>query len=167
MRLTCSTALAISLAALVSACGKKSEEPVMPQPAPLASAAPPASAAPSAADQQKLLASLPAPYNTADPANGLAKFAQCRSCHTITKGGPNLTGPNLYGVFGTKAAAVAGFNFSDAMKASGLTWDAPTLDRWIENPRTVLPDTKMTFLGVKDPKDRQDIVAYLATQRDQ
>ncbi len=109
-----------------------------------------------------MLAALPAPFNTADPVNGMAKFALCRSCHTITKGGPNLTGPNLYGVFGTKAAAVPGFDFSDDMKASGFTWDAPTLDKWDHRSRAALPQTKMTFVGVKDAKDRADIVAYVA-----
>ncbi len=163
MRTLISTGAAVALAVLLAGCGKK-EEPVMPQ----ASSAPeaaPAATGPTPA-QQKLLAALPAPYNAADLANGESKFAQCRSCHTITKGGPNLTGPNLYGVFGTKAAQVPGFSFSDAMKASGMSWDAPTLERWITDPRKVLPDTKMTFLGVKDPKDRQDIVAYVAVQRD-
>jgi cytochrome c len=159
--------LAIGAAALLAGCGKKSEAPVMPSSAPLATT--PSSAAPAGPtpEQQKMLAALPAPYNTGDPAAGEQKFAQCRSCHSIVKGGPNLTGPNLYGVFGTKAAQVAGFSFSDAMKNSGLTWDAPTLDKWIENPRAVLPETKMTFLGLKDAKDRQDVIAYVAIQRDQ
>jgi cytochrome c len=157
--------LSLGAAALLSGCGKKSEEPVMPTPQ---SAAPVASAAPAApsADQQKMLAALPAPYNTADPVNGEAKFALCKSCHTITKGGPNLTGPNLYGVYGSKAASVAGFDFSDALKASGLTFDAPTLDKWINDPQSDVHGTKMTFAGVKDPKDRADIVAYVALQRD-
>ena len=155
--------LGFGAAALLSACGK-SQEPVMPS---TQAAAPDTSSSwtPSA-DQLKMLAALPAPFNTADPVNGMAKFALCRSCHSITKGAPNLTGPNLYGVFGTKAAAVPGFDFSDAMKASGFTWDAPTLDKWITDPRAALPETKMTFLGDKDPKERADIVAYVALQRD-
>ncbi len=154
--------------ALLSGCGK-SEAPVMPSTAPATeatAAAPPASAAPPSADQLKMLAALPAPYNTADPVNGEAQFAQCRSCHTIVKGGPNLTGPNLYGVYGSKSAAVPGFEFSDAMKAANKTWDAPTIDKWIENPRAVLPETKMTFAGVTDAKNRADIIAYVALQRD-
>ncbi len=102
-----------------------------------------------------------------DPAAGEQKFAQCRSCHAIVKGAPNLTGPNLWGVFGQKAAQVPDFNFSDGLKAASLTFDAPTLDKWLENPRGLVPETKMTFVGVKDPKDRQDVIAYLATQKDQ
>lgn len=138
----------------------------MPSSAPLTSE----SSAPDfvATPQQKaLVAALPAPYNTGDPAAGEAKFAQCRSCHAITKGAPNLTGPNLYGVFGTKAAQIAGFDFSDDLKAANLTLDAPTLDMWLTDPRTLAPQTKMTFAGLKAPQDRYDVIAYLATQKDQ
>ncbi len=165
MRAISMLALTLGSVAMLSGCGKK-EEAVMPAAPSATPAAAPASAAPPSADQQKMLAALPAPFNTADPVAGEAKFALCRSCHTITKGGPNLTGPNLYGVFGTKAGAVAGFDFSDAMKGSGMTWDAATIDKWIADPRAVLPETKMTFPGVKDAKDRTDIVAYVALQRD-
>jgi cytochrome c len=167
MRANVGLALGLAAIGLLGACGKKSEEPVMPSTAPLA-IAPASSSAPAGPtpEQQKMLAALPPPYNTGDPAAGDTKFAQCRSCHSIVKGAPNLTGPNLYGVFGTKAAEVRGFEFSDDMKASHLTWDAPTLDKWIENPRAVLTQTKMTFAGLKDPKDRQDVIAFLALQRD-
>jgi cytochrome c len=159
-------ALSIGAAALLSGCGKKSEEPVMPTPQSAAPEAASIAPAQMTEDQKKLLAALPAPFNGADPANGEAKFALCRSCHTITKGGPNLTGPNLYGVYGTKAAAVPGFEFSDDMKKSGLTFDAPTLDKWLTDPKSVVPETKMTFLGVKDARDRADIVAFVALQRE-
>ena len=143
-------------AAVLSGCGK-------PQPAAdgAATTAPPAAAAPGEADRTALLAKLPAPYNTADLANGQAKFALCASCHTLTAGGPNMTGPNLHGIFGSKAGAVEKFSFSDGMKASGITWDAAQMDRWITDPKAMLPDTKMTFPGFKDSKDRADVIAYL------
>ena len=168
MRRVTALAPVMITAALLAGCGKKSEEQaVMPSSAPLSASAPESAAAAPSAEQQKMLAALPAPFNTGDPVAGEAKTAQCKSCHSFAKGGPNLTGPDLYGVFGTKSAQVAGFSFSDAMKAANLTWDAPTLDKWITDPRTLVPNTKMTFNGVKDPKDRQDIIAYLALQRDQ
>jgi cytochrome c len=72
-----------------------------------------------------------------------------------------MTGPNLHGVFGRKAASVPGFTYSDVLKASGWTWDAARVDTWITDPKVALPGTKMTFAGLKDPKDRTDTIAYL------
>jgi cytochrome c len=118
----------------------------------------------SAADRQKLLAALPAPYNAGDLANGEAKFALCRSCHTIEPGGANMTGPNLHGVFGRAAASGAEFKYSDALKGSGIVWDADHLNQWLEKPQTYLPGTKMTFAGLKDAKDRTDLIAYLMVE---
>ena|SRR5690606_9495000 len=108
-----------------------------------------------------LLASYPAPYNTADVENGERKFGLCRSCHSITPGGPNMTGPNLHGVFGRRAAQAPGYNYSDALKAHDIVWDASHLDQWLANPRTYLPGTKMSFAGLPDAKDRTDLIAYL------
>ncbi|WP_309091433.1 cytochrome c family protein [Phenylobacterium sp.] len=128
-----------------------------------------ASSAPAApemsdAEKQALLASYPAPYNTADLANGEAKFGLCRSCHTITPGGANMTGPNLHGVFGRKAAQVANYKYSDALKNSGIVWDASHLDEWLAKPMTYLPGTKMSFAGLKDAKDRTDLIAFLMVE---
>lgn len=114
-------------------------------------------------DAQKtaLLAELPDPYRSADVARGEALYAMCRSCHTYVQGGTNMTGPNLWGTFGAKAAHVPGFNYSDALKASGLTWDVATMDKWIENPRGLVDGTKMSFVGMKSPEDRAALIAFL------
>jgi|SRR5579872_6601982 len=127
-------------------------------------APPPAAPAPTPltdAQKKALLAQLPAAYQGADLANGEAKFAVCQACHTIVQGGADMTGPNLWGIFGRKAGSEASFAYSDDMKAAGWTWDADHLDKWITNPKTVLNGTKMTFVGVPDPNDRRDIIAYL------
>ncbi|MFI4935085.1 MAG: c-type cytochrome [Caulobacterales bacterium] len=154
------TAAAVVVLAL-GACGKStsntatSEQPANPTE--------PASAPPTLTDAQKkaLLAELPAAYQSADLDNGQAKFAICRSCHTNVQGGGDMVGPNLYGIFGRKSGSEAGFAYSDDLKNAGWTWDADHLDKWITNPRGVLANSKMTFVGVPDPKDRTDIIAYL------
>jgi cytochrome c len=158
-----------AVAALVllglAACGRK-EEPVMPQTdAPSADVAPAAGPAP---EQLKaLLASLPAPYSSGNPENGKRVAGLCRSCHSFEKGGPNMTGPNLYGVYGKAAGVHPDYSHSQALKSAGITWDAQTLDKWVENPRQLVPGNKMTFAGIKKPQDRVDLVAYLRTQADE
>ena len=129
-----------------------------------AAASPPPRPAPTAAEKAALLASLPAPYDMADLDNGRRVFARCRSCHTITDGGPNMTGPNLYGVFGRQAGGKSDYNYSTAVKQAGFVWDAERLDHWLENPRTFLKGTKMTFAGIPDATDRRDVIAFLKVE---
>lgn len=149
--------LAIVAAGLLASCGKSQTAS--------GSGAPVAPAAEPTPEQAKaLIAALPAPYNAADLDNGKHKFAQCRSCHTTAQGGPNMTGPNLWGVFGRKAGSAEGFAYSDGVKAASFTWDAEHLDKWITDPRAMIPGTKMTFFGIKDPKDRVDVIAYLKSE---
>ena len=150
---------AAALATLLSGCGPKpsSGEPETP-------AAPPAPAI-SEADAKAMLASLPAPYNTADWDNGKTQFGRCRSCHTVGAGQANQVGPNLYGVFNRPMASVPGYNYSDALKSSPEHgWDGGHMDKWIEDPRGSHPGTKMAFAGIKDAEDRKDLIAFLMTQ---
>ncbi|HEY8004444.1 MAG TPA: cytochrome c family protein [Phenylobacterium sp.] len=159
MRHLCLTFAAVAAAATLSACNKSqtaSQTGQAPAEAPGPALTP---------DQMKAAqAKLPAPYNTADLDNGQSKFALCSTCHTLPAGGPNMTGPNLHGIFGRKAASLPGFSYSDALKGAGWTWDAQHIDTWITDPKAVLPGTKMTFAGLKDPKDRTDVIAYLMVQ---
>lgn len=121
----------------------------IPQPAPIPEAAKP------------LLAQLPASYAHADLENGKLHFNLCKPCHTLVSGGPNMTGPNLYGVFGRKVASHPGFDYSSALKAKDWTWDTAHIDQWLKNPRAYVPGTKMTFYGIPDDEDRRDLIAYL------
>jgi cytochrome c len=139
----------------LAACGKA------PNPASAPASAPPAAAVPTSVEVKAALATLPTAYQGADLENGEAKFALCRACHTVIQGGENMTGPNLWGVFGRKAGSVAGYNYSDGVKALPFAWDAERINQWIANPRAMVPTTKMTYLGMEDPKDRIDVVAYL------
>lgn len=104
----------------------------------------------------------PTPTATTAAATEPAAFAPCKTCHSVEPG-KNGIGPSLAGIFGDKAATVPGFEFSDAMKNSGLTWSQPTLDRYLTDPRGVVPGTKMSFGGVKDAAQRQAIINYLKT----
>jgi len=94
-----------------------------------------------------------------------AAFAQCAACHTIAKDAPNGLGPNLWAVAGTKAGDIKGYEFSPALKASGLTWDEATLDKWLENPRALVPGTKMSFAGISDAAKRKELVTWLMAQK--
>ncbi len=150
-----------AIASLLAACGKSQTASTSGS----GEAAPAAAPAEPTPEQAKaLIATLPAPYNAADLDNGKHKFAQCLSCHTTAQGGPNMTGPNLWGVFGRKAGSRDGFAYSDGLKAAGWTWDAAQLDKWITDPRADIAGTKMTFFGIKDPKDRVDVIAYLKSE---
>ena len=86
---------------------------------------------------------------------------QCKSCHTVEKGGPSPLGPNLFGVIGRKAGSAAGFASSDAMKKSGITWDEASLADYLKDPKAKVPETKMVFAGLKRPAQLADVIAYL------
>lgn len=155
MRVMSITGLCVGVALLLAGCGPSGGGASSQAPAPTEAGPSPAAKA--------ALASLPAPYSGADLANGQEKFNQCRACHTAEKDAPNMTGPNLWGVFGRKAGSLPGFQYSESLKSTGITWDAAAIDKWITNPRAVAPDTRMSLVGVSNAKDRVDIVGYLRT----
>ena len=106
-----------------------------------------------------LLSTVPAAAQ--DVAAGEKVFAQCRACHQIGESAKNAVGPVLNGLFGRKAGTIEGFNYSSANKSSGLTWDEATFREYIKDPKAKIPGTKMIFPGLKDPKQVDDVVAYL------
>ncbi|MGE5476057.1 MAG: c-type cytochrome [Bacteroidales bacterium] len=112
-----------------------------------------------------LLVSAPALAQTAgDPAAGEKVFNQCKACHTI-EAGKNRVGPSLHGVVGRPAGSVEGFQYSPAMKSSGLTWTPETLDKYLTDPKATVPGNKMAFAGLKKPEDRTNVIAYLSQQK--
>ena len=161
----------------LGACGKKEAATEAETATPAAESAAPAAAtnetaapaaAPAAAaisdEDKEALAKLPAPFNTADLANGAKVFAQCKTCHTMDKAGKNGVGPDMYGLVGRKSGTKEGFVYSDAMKAAGKTWDLPTLNEYVKAPKTFIPGNKMAFVGVPNDKNRTDVLAYIAVK---
>ena len=98
----------------------------------------------------------------ADPAQlkrGEEIYSRCAACHSIEG---NRTGPQHCGLFGRKAGTAPGYTgYSDAMKASGIVWNARTLDRFLRDPPRAVPGTAMTYAGVTDARERADLIAYL------
>jgi cytochrome c len=93
---------------------------------------------------------------------GKVVFKKCSICHTVDPARKGV-GPTLFGVVGRKSATVAGFNYSDAMKAADKTWDPATLDTYLTSPKTLVPGTKMIFPGLPNADDRANVIAYLST----
>jgi cytochrome c len=96
-----------------------------------------------------------------EAAAGEAVFARCTLCHRIGPNAANALGPALNGLVGRKAGMLAGFAYSAAMKASGLTWDEKALDVYLISPKTAVPGNKMQFPGLPEVKDRINLIAYL------
>jgi cytochrome c len=110
--------------------------------------------------------SLPKLLAAADPKKGEGLTKACSACHVFDKGGTAKVGPPLYGVVDRPVAEVAGFAYSDALKGKGGKWTFDALNNFIDNPKSAVPGTKMTYAGEKDPAKRADILAYLRTLSD-
>ena len=119
-------------------------------------------------DTAKAAASEPFPVllAKADAKKGEALSKPCAACHDFTKPGVSKVGPPLYGVVGRGKAQVAGFAYSDAMKAKGGDWSFDELNKFIADPKKDIPGTKMAYAGEKDDSKRADIVAYLRSLAD-
>lgn len=102
----------------------------------------------------------------ADAKKGKSLVKPCAACHDFSKGGASKVGPPLYGVVGRAKAHIAGFAYSDAMKAKGGDWSFDELNKFIADPKKDISGTKMAFAGEKDDAKRADIVAYLRTLSD-
>jgi cytochrome c len=96
-----------------------------------------------------------------DAEHGKTIFKACATCHATDQA--DRVGPGLGGIIGRKAGTVPGFRYSNAMKKSDIVWDAKILEAYLESPQKVVPGNRMPYAGLKNPTDRADLVAYLAT----
>lgn len=104
---------------------------------------------------------------TADAGAGAKSFKKCKACHSTAKGGKNKVGPNLWDVVGRAKAGVSGFKFSGALKGLGGDWTYKDLDAFLAKPKAFAKGTKMSFAGLKKPKDRANVIIYLRSLSDQ
>jgi cytochrome c len=101
-----------------------------------------------------------APALGADAEHGKALFQACAACHTEK---PDAMGPSLKGVFGRKTATLEDFRYSNAMKRANLVWDEPNLRGYLVDPQQLVKGNRMPFSGLREPKDVEDVIAYLKT----
>jgi cytochrome c len=136
-----------------------------PAPAPEPGAAAPAPGAPTPAEPTAAAPTIQALLVSADPARGEAdtKKLGCVACHTFVEGGKAGIGPNLYGIVGAPHAHMEGFVYSNALKSHEGPWTFDELNKWLTKPAAYAPGTRMTFVGIKDAKDRADVIDYLRT----
>jgi cytochrome c len=96
-----------------------------------------------------------------DVEKGQNSFKKCLPCHRIGPDAKNLVGPELNGLDGRKSGTAEGFNYSDANKNSGIEWNEASFKEYIKDPRAKIPGTKMTFAGIKNDDEINDLWAYL------
>jgi cytochrome c len=107
-----------------------------------------------------LIAATTAAHAQGDAALGEKRFEECASCHTTVRG-ENGVGPSLFGVLDRKAGAIDEFRYSPAMKRSGITWTAKSLDEFVADPQKMVPGNRMPYAGLPDARERANLLAYL------
>ncbi len=93
---------------------------------------------------------------------GKASFNKCMACHSIGPGAKNKVGPELNGIDGRKAGTAPDYNYSEANKSSGITWNEANFKKYIHDPKAMVPGTKMFFAGIKNEKEVDNLWAYVS-----
>lgn len=171
-RTTMIMALGLASGLLVACGGPDDSGEIESAPPPPAETAAPASApdvvpaaeTAEATEETAEFAGFPEPYASADYNRGRRIFTQCKSCHSITAGGPAILGPNLHGLFGREVGTKEGYAYSQALQDADFTWTPEKLEQWLANPRKFLPGNKMSFAGIRRPDDRTAVIAYIMAE---
>ncbi len=159
----------LAIAITLAACGPQAHQKQAEAPAPSAEApatpapeaAPAAPAAPAAGQQIALaVTGADGAQLTGDTERGRRIFAQCATCHSPEQG-VNRVGPSLYGIIGRRSGSIPGFNYSEANRNSNITWTEQEMFTYLENPQRRIPGTRMAFVGLRNPQQRADVIAYL------
>jgi cytochrome c2 len=110
-----------------------------------------------------MTAFVPSVSSAQDVDAGDKVFKKCKACHQVGENAKNRVGPVLNGIVGQPAAAVEGFNYSDALTESGLVWDEATLAAYLTDPKATVPGNKMSFAGLRKDEDVVNVIAFLAS----
>lgn len=104
------------------------------------------------------------PAAASDPAAGEQVFKRlCSSCHIATAEGRRGVGPSLWNIVGRKSGTIEGFRYSTANQNANIVWTPEILDKYLTNPRAVVPGTTMAFAGIRNDAERANVIAYLQT----
>ena len=152
--------VAVDAVAAVTPAVVDAAAPAVSEATPVSAPAAPAAAPAGPADIKPMLAG-------ADAAKGAITAKVCAACHSFDNGGANKVGPNLWNVVGAKRPHLSdGFAYSAAMKGAGGAWDYDALNAYLYNPRAAVPGNKMAYAGLKNDKDRANVIAYLRSLAD-
>ena len=105
-------------------------------------------------------------FASASSADGAKIFKKCTACHSIAQGGGNKIGPALWGVLGRKAGTVSGYKYSKSMVAYGKTWSFEEMNGFLTKPKDWIKGTKMSFMGLKNAKERAAVILYINKNSD-
>jgi cytochrome c len=122
--------------------------------------------APTAEAKEEKLEPIEPLLASANVENGQKIAKQCLQCHSFEKGGPNKVGPDLWNITKRGVGKAPNYAYSTALQKKGGEWTPENLNSFLYNPRSYIPGTKMSFVGLKKTEDRRDVIAYLETLKE-
>ena len=105
-------------------------------------------------------------FASTSASDGAKIFKKCAACHSIAQGGANKIGPTLWGVPGRKAGTVSGYKYSKSMAAYGKPWSFEEMNGFLTKPKDWIKGTKMSFVGLKNAKERAAVILYMNENTD-